>query len=67
MHAPRSYTKSIRVVVNTRHTGGTLESTQTRLDQLSKAQPCLANVHSAAENTACLVHMRGICELPTQV
>jgi len=67
MQAPWPYTRSIRVQgVNTRHSR-TLESTQSPLDQQSKVQPCLGNGDSAAENTPCLVHMRGTCELPTGV
>jgi len=62
------YTQSIRVGVNTCHSC-THESTLSPKDQQSKVQlePCLANIHSAAENTASLVHMRRTCELCTQV
>jgi len=58
--------RSTRVVANTRHSR-TLESTRSPSDQLSKVHPCLANVHSAAENTACLMHMRSTGKLPTRV
>jgi len=68
MRAPWPYMPSIGVGVNTRHSC-TLESTRRPRDQRSKVQrePCLANVHSAAENTPGLVHMRSTCELRTQV
>ena len=68
MRAPWPYMRSIRVGVNTQHSC-TLESTRSPRDQRSKVQrePCLANVHSAAENTPGLVHMRSTCELRTQV
>ena len=68
MRAPWPYMRSIRVGVNTRHSC-TLESTRSPRDQRSKVQlePCLANVHSAAENRHGLVHMRSACELPMQV
>ena len=68
MRAPWPYMRSIRVGVNTRHSC-TLESTRSPRDQRSKVQlePCLANVHYAAENTPGLVHMRSTCELSTQV
>ena len=67
MQAPWPYKRSIRIQgVNTRHSR-TLESTQSPRDQQSKVQPCLANVHSTAENTPGLVHMRSTCELPTGV
>ena len=36
-------------------------------DRLSNVQLYLANVRSAAENTAGLVHMRSTCKLPTRV
>jgi len=58
--------RSTGVVVNTRHSR-TVESTQSPRDQLSKVHPCLANVHSAAENTACLVHIRSTCKLHARV
>jgi len=68
MRAPWPYMRSIRVGVNTRHRC-TLESRRSLRDQRSNVQlePCLANVHSAAENTPGLVHMKGTCELRTQV
>ena len=66
MQSPWPYMRSTRVVVNTRHSR-TLESTRSPRDQLSKIQPCLANVHSAAKSTPGLVHMRRTCELPTRV
>jgi len=67
MQAPWPYKRSIRVQgVNTRHSR-TLESTQSTRDQQSKVQPCLANVHSAAENTPGLAHMRSTWELPTGI
>ena len=67
MQAPWPYKRSIRVQgVNTRHRR-TLESTKSPRDQQSKVQPCLTNVHSAAENTPGLVHMRSTCERPTGV
>jgi len=68
MRAPWPYMRSIRVGVNTRHSC-TLESTRSLRDQRSKVQlePCLANVHSAAENTPGLVHMSTTCELRTEV
>jgi len=68
MHAPWPYMRSIRVGVHTQHSC-TLEFTRSPRDQRSKVQlePCLANIHSAAENTACLVHMRSTCELRTKV
>jgi len=68
MRAPWLYMRSIRVGVNTRHSC-TLESTPSPRDQHSKVQLelYLANVHSAAESTPGLVHMRRTCELRTQV
>jgi len=68
MRAPWPYMRSIRVAVNTRHSS-TLEPTWRPRDPLRKVplEPCLANIHSATENTAGLVHMRSTCELHTQV
>jgi len=68
MRAPWPYMRSIRVGVNTRPSC-TLKSTRSPSDQRSKVQlePCLANVHSAAENILGLVHMRSTCQLRTQV
>jgi len=63
MQVPWPYKRSIRIQgVNTQHSH-TLESTQSPRDELSKGQPCLTNVHSAAENTPGLGHMRHTCEL----
>ena len=64
MRAPWPYMQSIRVGVNTRR-GCTLESTRSLRDQRSKVplEPSLANVHSAADNTPSLVHMRSTCDL----
>jgi len=68
MRARWPYLRSIRVGVNTRHSC-TLEFTWSPRAQRSKVplEPCLANVHSAAENTPGLVHMRRTGKLRTQV
>jgi len=67
MEAPWSNMRSIRVQgVNTRHSR-TLKSSQSSWDQLSKVQPCLANIDSVSENTPSLVHMRSPCKLASGV